>query len=127
MLLLLSLSFTPNRLKPASPPPRLLRVVACAAGPDPEEWRAFRAKLVSGGLKLTGEEDGGGEVESTPTEPAEPAERQSVAPKNEELLKLQNEALWRECVRGGRTRGHGGTLTHCREWTLQVLRRCVGA
>ena len=70
---------------------------ACADGPDPEEWRAFRAKLISGGLRVTGDEDGGGGV----TEPEAPVVKAaSVAPKNEELLKSQNEELWTEYLDG---------------------------
>ena len=75
-----------------------LRVVACADGPNPEEWREFRARLISGGglagLKTTTEDDGG-EVkdEDAPSEASVPATqavpRESVAPKNEELLKAQ--------------------------------------
>jgi len=61
---------------------------------DPEEWRAFRAKLISGGLQVTGEG-----VESAEESSASMA-RNSVAPKNEELLKQQNEALWQEYFDG---------------------------
>ena len=82
---------------PLRPSLRPLRITACAdaeadAGPDPEAWREFRAKLISGGLRLTGEEDGGGDIK----EPEKVAKAASVAPKNEELLKEQNEELWRE-------------------------------
>lgn len=82
---------------PLTPPlcaPVRGRAVVCAdAGPDPEEWRAFRAKLISGGLKVTGDE--GGETEAAPV-----AKAASVAPKNEELLKEQNEELYREYFGG---------------------------
>ena len=73
-------------------------VVACAEGPNPEEWREFRARLISGGglagLKTTTEDDGG-EVKdedvrsetSVPAAQAVPGE--SVAPKNVQLLKAQ--------------------------------------
>ena len=57
--------------------------------PDPEAWREFRAKLISGGLKVTGDVEGN--QVSTQAEL-----RSSVAPANEALLKQQNEALWRE-------------------------------
>ena len=76
---------------------RCTTIHACDAsdsGPDPEEWRAFRAKLISGGIKTT--DDGTGETAT----PSEPAERQSVAPENEELLKSQNEALYKEYYGG---------------------------
>ena len=76
-----------------------LHLTACAeAGPDPEEWRAFRAKLISGGLRLTGDEDGGGGIKEP--EAAPPKSSASVAPKNEELLKEQNEELWKEYYGG---------------------------
>ena len=74
---------------------RCTTIHACDAsdsGPDPEEWRAFRAKLISGGIKTT--DDGTGETAT----PSEPAERQSVAPENEELLKSQNEAEFENVV-----------------------------
>jgi hypothetical protein len=73
--------------------------IACSesSGPDPEDWRKFRASLVSGGLRVTSEEDGGGVVEQEQG----PAARISVAPANEDLLKEQNEALWREYYAGG--------------------------
>jgi hypothetical protein len=79
-------------------PLRPIHVTACAdMGPDPEEWRAFRAKLISGGLRLTGDEDGGGGINEP--EPAVP-KASSVAPQNEELLREQNEELWREYYGG---------------------------
>ena len=78
-------------------PTRAPRITACTDGPDPEEWRAFRAKLISGGLRITGDEDGGGGI----TEPeAAPERAPSVAPKNEELLKEQNPEMWREYLDG---------------------------
>ena len=51
--------------------PRCSEDPEAAAGPDPEEWRSFRAKLIAGGLRLTDAEDGG----SAP----EPAEREEPA------------------------------------------------
>lgn len=80
-------------------------ITACANedGPDPEEWRAFRAKLVSGGLKLTEDEDGGGAIQEPDVSAADEEAKKaptSVAPKNEELLKEQNEELWKEYYGG---------------------------
>ena len=60
------------------------------AGPSPEQWREFRQKLVTGGLKLTTDE---GEEKAV--------ERRAVAPKNEELLKLQSQSLYEEYISGG--------------------------
>lgn len=99
VLLGLALSHVVSPLRHPVVAPRVACLVACAdeSGPDPEEWRAFRAKLISGGLRLTGEEDGGDAVAAA--EPP-PAERTSVAPQNEALLKEQNEALWREYYGG---------------------------
>lgn len=77
-------------------PRRHAAVLAEADGPDPEEWRAFRAKLISGGLKVTGEEDGGTEVAAEESSP----QREPVAPANEELLKMQSEALYKEYLSG---------------------------
>ena len=48
---------------------------------------------LGGGLHV---DDGTGETAT----PSEPAERQSVAPENEELLKSQNEALYKEYYGG---------------------------
>ena len=72
--------------------------VAQSEGPDPEEWRSFRAKLISGGLKLTEDADSA----SATTEEKDAAEptRESVAPANEALLKAQNEALFEEYLGG---------------------------
>ena len=76
-----------------------VRAEATDEGPNPEEWRAFRAKLISGGLKVTGEEDGGKEVK-VESAPESNQEREPVAPANEELLKKQNEALYQEYLSG---------------------------
>jgi len=59
-------------------------------GPSPEAWREFRAQLISGGIKLTTDEEA----------PAAVAPRRTVARKNEELLREQNEALWNEYING---------------------------
>jgi len=62
-------------------------------GPSPEAWREFRAQLISGGLKLTTDED---TAESSPSQQS----RRVVAPRNEELLKTQNQELWEEYING---------------------------
>lgn len=72
-----------------------------AAGPAPEAWREFRAQLISGGIKLTTTSAEGEDADgTTPRKPAQPAPRVAVAPRNEELLKTQNEALYAEYVNG---------------------------
>ena len=75
-------------------------VLSCAdAGPSPEDWREFRRRLISGGISVTNEEDGG-EVSAAAAVEAEAAEREVVAPANEELLRQQNEDLWKEYLEG---------------------------
>lgn len=75
-------------------------------GPDPATWREFRASLISGGLKLTTDEDGdsGGDCSNAGSEAVEsrraPAARTSVAPANEALLQSQNKALFQEYLEG---------------------------
>jgi len=82
--------------------PRTTTPQLCA--PSPEDWREFRQRLVSGGIKVTGEEDGGevaGEdAQGSSEPPAAVSERTAVAPANEDLLKSQNEALWKEYLEG---------------------------
>lgn len=63
-------------------------------GPDPEDWRTFRAKMIRSGIKVTGEDD------NETTAEQKPLERISVAPANEETLKEQNEELWKEYMQG---------------------------
>jgi len=60
-----------------------------ATPPSPDEWRAFRAKLVAGGLPGTQD-----------TEQSDPQERRQVAPANEELLSKQNKDLYKEYLEG---------------------------
>ena len=77
--------------------PRTAAVLASESdGPSPEEWREFRQKLVSGGLKLT--TDVADEAEAAPG--AEPV-RRAVAPKNEALLRSQSDELYQEYISGG--------------------------
>jgi len=69
---------------------------AASSGPSPEEWRDFRQRLVSGGIKLTTDEA---------TAPADDAAlgvepRKAVAPGNEALLRSQNEGLYQEYING---------------------------
>lgn len=63
-------------------------------GPSPQDWRKFRAQLISNGLKLTTDEE---EQDSSSggTDTAS-----SVAPENELLLKEQSQALWDEYMNG---------------------------
>eukprot|EP00929_Paragymnodinium_shiwhaense_P112688 TRINITY_DN80955_c0_g1_i1.p1 TRINITY_DN80955_c0_g1~~TRINITY_DN80955_c0_g1_i1.p1 ORF type:complete len:475 (-),score=83.16 TRINITY_DN80955_c0_g1_i1:14-1438(-) len=61
-----------------------------ADGPSPEAWREFRARLIQ-----SEEKDAGGD-----DIPVAGGDRRSVAPRNEELLKKQNEKLWNEYVNG---------------------------
>eukprot|EP00966_Prymnesium_polylepis_P291337 6729313-Prymnesium_polylepis.1 len=82
-------------------------VVACSEGPNPDEWREFRARLISSGgfagLKTTEEDDGGEVAEDGSADIATPPERPAaaaVAPRNAELLKAQNAALWTEYMQG---------------------------
>lgn len=82
------------------------------SGPSPEAWREFRAQLISGGLKLTtdmeeGQKEDSGSADVPPPAPDAVAAstgqargRPRVAPKNEELLREQNEALWNEYING---------------------------
>lgn len=63
--------------------------------PDPEEWRDFRAKLIAGGLRVTGEEK-----EEEDSESSEEGARAHVAPENEALLQTQSEELWNEYLQG---------------------------
>ena len=85
-------------------PPRAQEAEDGNAGPSPEAWREFRQQLISGGLKLTTDEDessaNGDAATATAASTARP-ERQAVAPKNEELLKKQSAALYDEYINGG--------------------------
>ena len=76
------------------------RLHACAQGPSPESWREFRAKLIEGGLKVTEEDDGGTVAAEAAPAPATEEVTRLVAPKNVELLKEQNKALWDEYMSG---------------------------
>lgn len=95
----------PPTLRTGIAPPALAQAPTCrarailACAPSQEEWRDFRAKLISGGIKVTSDEDGGDAVVDEMTS-SEDAVRESVAPANEDLLKSQNEALWREYLDG---------------------------
>ena len=74
--------------------------MSCAEeGPSPEAWREFRQKLVSGGLKLTTDEEEASDEGARASVAA--AERRAVAPKNEELLKSQSSDLYEEYITGG--------------------------
>ncbi|KAL1525818.1 hypothetical protein AB1Y20_020657 [Prymnesium parvum] len=102
--MLLLLLAAPALLLPPHPS-RAARAVACAsAGPTPEEWREFRAKLIAGGglsgLQTTANADGGAPVPPE-GEAAPPPQADDVAPANLELLKAQNEDLWNEYLLGG--------------------------
>ena len=70
--------------------------------PSPAEWREFRAKLISGGIKITTTEDGAGEEVAAQTVEERPDEERvrPVAPANEALLRDQNEGLWQEYING---------------------------
>lgn len=67
-----------------------------ASGPAPEAWREFRAQLIAGGIKLTTGPDASTGAAEREVERA----RVVVAPRNEELLKAQNEQLYAEYVNG---------------------------
>lgn len=67
-----------------------------ASGPAPEAWREFRAQLIAGGIKLTTGPDASAGAAEREVERA----RVVVAPRNEELLKAQNEQLYAEYVNG---------------------------
>ena len=88
-------SFTPSACaahQSSRTAPRIAAVLASESdGPSPEEWREFRQKLVSGGLKLT--TDVADEAEAA--DGAEPV-RRAVAPKNEALLRSQSDELYQE-------------------------------
>ena len=88
-------SFTPSACaahQSSRTAPRTAAVLASESdGPSPEEWREFRQKLVSGGLKLT--TDVADEAEAA--DGAEPV-RRAVAPKNEALLRSQSDELYQE-------------------------------
>ena len=105
-------SLSSTRAAAASSPLRAAppRAQEDAAGPSPEAWREFRQQLISGGLKLTTDDDapsadadGAASTAATAaatTGPSKP-ERQAVAPKNEALLKTQSAALYDEYINGG--------------------------
>eukprot|EP00747_Dinoflagellata_sp_TGD_P149818 gnl/TRDRNA2_/TRDRNA2_177059_c0_seq3.p1 gnl/TRDRNA2_/TRDRNA2_177059_c0~~gnl/TRDRNA2_/TRDRNA2_177059_c0_seq3.p1 ORF type:complete len:407 (+),score=79.40 gnl/TRDRNA2_/TRDRNA2_177059_c0_seq3:286-1506(+) len=70
-------------------------------GPNPEEWRMFRQRLISGGLKLTTDNSSAvAEADGTDPSAAAPAQRQVVAPGNEQLLRNQSQALYEEYIQG---------------------------
>jgi len=91
-------SFTPSSCTvhhPSSAAPRAAALASEADGPSPAEWREFRQKLVSGGLKLT--TDAADEA----AQPSAETRRRTVAPKNEALLQSQSDELYREYISGG--------------------------
>lgn len=113
-----------NRLL-LQPPTRTVRggtpLCSAGAGPSPDEWRAFRARLISGGVAVTGE---------VPVA----VERLAVAPANEELLREQSTALWREYSTGAWAHvapqpEAGGLLcrvpiqAQCRSWMREPAER----
>lgn len=76
--------------------PRAAVLASEADGPSPEEWREFRQKLVSGGLKLTTDV-----ADEEAAAPSVETVRRTVAPKNEALLQSQSDELYKEYISGG--------------------------
>jgi hypothetical protein len=75
-----------------------------ASGPDPQDWRAFRAALIERGIQMTGEA-AGAQVEAGMSSNATRwggtgTLRKSVATANEELLMAQNPELAQEYLEG---------------------------
>ena len=78
------------------------------AGPDPADWRAFRAALIEKGIKLTASEKASLEDGTDTADVSNGSEgrwgaqgrKKSVAPANEELLMSQNPALAKEYLEG---------------------------
>ena len=92
-------SFAPSACaahQPSQAAPRAAVLASEADGPSPEEWREFRQKLVSGGLKLTTDV---ADDEAAP--PSVETVRRTVAPKNEALLQSQSDELYKEYISGG--------------------------
>ena len=100
LALLPSESFTPSACaahQSSRTAPRTAAVLASESdGPSPEEWREFRQKLVSGGLKLTTDV-----TDETEAAPGAELVRRAVAPKNEALLRSQSDELYQEYISGG--------------------------
>ena len=77
---------------------RARRAILCA--PSPESWQEFRRRLVSGGIKVVGETGENNTAVIGVGDSSGRVERQPVAPANEQLLKSQNAALWKEYLEG---------------------------
>ena len=82
--------------QPSQAAPRAAVLASEADGPSPEEWREFRQKLVSGGLKLTTDV-----ADEEAAAPSVETVRRTVAPKNEALLQSQSDELYKEYISGG--------------------------
>ena len=92
-------SFAPSACaahQPSQAAPRAAVLASEADGPSPEEWREFRQKLVSGGLKLTTDV-----ADEEAAAPSVETVRRTVAPKNEALLQSQSDELYKEYISGG--------------------------